>query len=769
MPFAAKMAGIGGLFLIPIVLVIAVWFAQINGDATFNKSEKLGVTYTRATQPLFVDLESYRLAPNSATGAQIDADFTAALAADANIPLGLTKQLTDLQTKWTQHGAIADVIADLITLQAAISDNSKITLDPTYDGYYVGDMMINKLPSLIDGVAQATVTGDAAIKAKSLSVDDRISIAELGGQVTAARDGIDHNVQVATGAATYLTIDSNRAAEKDSATGFYDGLTKQLLKPAKPVGNVSSLTNVQKAAFTAALAMYDSAISAEGDVLDHHLSAINAKELTIFGIVFLLLGAVGGVMFVVSRSLSVQLASVTKAIEEIVHDDIASMATTFRDLSNGDLTGSFYSERNALPVAGTAELGTLTAAYNSLASSLKDMSLEYATATQNMRDTLASVSLTAKSLAAASDQADAAAQQSASAVAEIASAIDMVASGAADQSAQIADTATAIEELSRTAEQIAQVANDQSVSLHGSMLALSELDANIALVATEGGSLSASARESSSEAKSGAQAVAETVRTMSDLRAASATATTAMSALEARSEQVGEIVDSIEEIADQTNLLALNAAIEAARAGDAGRGFAVVADEVRKLADRSRKATGDISKILSAIKSDSKAAADSMRGSVVSMDSGITVSERASKSLGTVSTAIAATTHAAETVATQTQEMRAASLRVTDNMTSTSAAVEENAAAASEMKSTTDHVTNVMIPISATAARNAETAQNASAATQQLAMGIGEIESTARSLRDQAAELDNLVDRFTIDAPAPVAASHGLVRRRIAA
>jgi hypothetical protein len=193
----------------------------------------------------------------------------------------------------------------LITLQAAISDNSKITLDPTYDGYYVGDIMINKLPSLIDGVAQATVTGAAAIKAKDLSVDDRISIAELAGQVTAARDGIDHNVAVATGAAPYLTIESNRTAEKDSATRFYDALTKQLLKPAKPVGNVSSLTNAQKAAFTAALAMYDLAISAEGDVLDHHLSAINTKERTILGIVFLLLAAVGSVMFVVSRSLSV--------------------------------------------------------------------------------------------------------------------------------------------------------------------------------------------------------------------------------------------------------------------------------------------------------------------------------------------------------------------------------------------------------------------------------------------------------------------------------
>ena len=106
----------------------------------------------------------------------------------------------------------------------------------------------------------------------------------------------------------------------------------------------------------------------------------------------------------------------------------------------------------------------------------------------------------------------------------------------------------------------------------------------------------------------GQQTMTRTVTAIQDLAGEVNKVSEVIATLDQRSDSIGSIIGTIDGIAEQTNLLALNAAIEAARAGEQGRGFAVVADEVRTLAQRTQQATSEINQLILNLQQDAQTA-----------------------------------------------------------------------------------------------------------------------------------------------------------------
>ena len=234
-----------------------------------------------------------------------------------------------------------------------------------------------------------------------------------------------------------------------------------------------------------------------------------------------------------------------------------------------------------------------------------------------------------------------------------------------DTSVQVA---ASTQETQATALQLAEAAGHQADQITTASDRISEIATSIDQVSKNSTESAEVAQRSVQIATEGAGVVRETIRGMDQIRDQIQETSKRIKRLGESSQEIGSVVELINDISEQTNILALNAAVQAASAGEAGRGFAVVADEVQRLAERTSLATRRIESLVQTIQADTNEAVSSMEQTTAEVVSGARLAEDAGTALGEIERVSNDLNNLIKNISSAAQQQSTAALDITQTM-----------------------------------------------------------------------------------------------------
>ena len=234
-----------------------------------------------------------------------------------------------------------------------------------------------------------------------------------------------------------------------------------------------------------------------------------------------------------------------------------------------------------------------------------------------------------------------------------------------DTSSQLSGS---VQETEQIANQLSVASKQQSDDIAVAGSAIVEISGSMEAVSQEANESSKVAMRSVEIARKGGEAVQRTMNGMDTIREHIQETSKRIKRLGESSQEIGDIVELINDIAEQTNILALNASIQAAMAGEAGRGFAVVADEVQRLAERSANATKQIEALVKTIQADTNEAVISMEKSTTGVVNGAQLAEDAGGALEEIESVSSQLAGLIQTISGSASEQAEAATRLASSM-----------------------------------------------------------------------------------------------------
>ncbi len=454
--------------------------------------------------------------------------------------------------------------------------------------------------------------------------------------------------------------------------------------------------------------------------------------------------------FVISGGITRPLQAVTRTSQQIADQDLQVLVTELKALAQGDLTRSLTIQSRQIPVNGKDEVGQLAIAFNTIVTRMQEAGQAFSEMTEHLGTAVSQVAGSANSVTAASSQLADAAVQAGQATSQIAATVQQVARGTSQQTEAITKTAGSMEQMKRAIDGVAQGAQEQGSAVTRAATVTSQLSATIQQVTGNAEAVSRDSAAAAAAARDGARKVEDTVQGMTTIKAKVGASAMKVQEMSERSDQIGVIVETIDDIASQTNLLALNAAIEAARAGEHGKGFAVVADEVRKLAERSSTATKEIGGLIRGIQSTVSEAMRAMDEGGQEVEQGMRKAAEAGQALANILAAAEAVRQQAEAARQAAERMGSLSTEMVNATDTVSAVVEENTAATEEMAAGAGSVMQSIENIASVSEENSAAVEEVSASAEEMSAQVEEVTASAQSLADMAAGLRQIVAQFKL-------------------
>jgi methyl-accepting chemotaxis protein len=317
--------------------------------------------------------------------------------------------------------------------------------------------------------------------------------------------------------------------------------------------------------------------------------------------------------------------------------------------------------------------------------------------------------------------------------------------GAADESAKVSvQASSAIEEVTSTmhemsinVQNVVKNTQVQASSVAETSASIDQMVTSINRVADTAKVLLDIANRSREEVVNGISTMEKATDGLNRTNHAIQSSAEIINVLGHRADDIGKIIEVIDDLAEQTNLLALNAAIEAARAGEHGLGFAVVADEVRKLAEKSTQSTKEIADLIQSIQREARQAVENMERSTRIVEEGLSLGNDLGSALHKISNVVTEVYKFSQEIGAATAEQSVGSSqiakatgRLTEITQEINSAVEEQASGAQAVVRAMDKMRELV---------------------QQSASSSTELSAAAEQMLKLSRNLLDSMDRFVLD------------------